>query len=101
MINVTIQNIIDYGLPLDNDRKVMTRGCSEEVLKNLEEKYSCSTNDICKKVGNKFVIYDDVRYDYIPDSDKDLWIVNFEVYIRSSSTYRYYILRRNVNKKFR
>lgn len=101
MIKVTIKNIIDYGLPLDDDRKVMTRGCSEEILKELERKYSCSTNDVCKKVRNEFVIYNDVRYNNIPDCDKDLWVVNFEVYIRSSSTYKFYIMKRRINRKFR
>ena len=103
MIRVTIRNIIEYGLPLDSDYKVMSRGCSKEVLKSLEKKYKCKTEDVCRRSGfapSAFQIYENVIYNHIPEKDKDKWIVNYEVYIRSSFAYKYWIFVRKFNKLF-
>lgn len=93
MIKVTLKNIEDFDLPLDNTNKVLERGTSEEVLNRLEKKYKAKTHEICSKSkSSNYVIYEDSKYNYIKPADKHMWITNYEVYIRSSFTYKFWIL---------
>lgn len=104
MIKVKLYDILMYGLPLDNYSKVMMRGCSRKVLKELEKKYSYKTNDVCLKTGlsqHNVMIYENVIYHDIDEKDKDKWVVNYEVYMRSSFVYKFWIFVRKVNRKFR
>ncbi len=92
MIKVTLKNIENFGLPLDNTDKVLARGTSKEVLKRLEKNHKAKTHEICSKSSSSgYVIYEDSRYNYITPEDKHRWLTNYEVYVRSSFTYKFWI----------
>lgn len=94
MIRITLQNIIDFGLPLDRYDKVMKKGkynTSREILENLEKKYGVKSYVVCQEGIKHYEIYDNAAYYYIPDEDKARWITNYEVYIRTSLRYRLFI----------
>lgn len=92
MIKVTLKNIEDFDLPLDNTDKVLERGTSKEVLKRLEKSHKAKTHEICSKSSSsKYVIYEDPRYKHIAPEDKHRWLTNYEVYVRSSFTYKFWI----------
>lgn len=92
MIKITFKNIEDFDLPLDNTNKVLARGTSKEVLKRLEKSHKAKTHEICSKSpSSKYVIYEDPRYKHIAPEDKHRWLTNYEVYVRSSFTYKFWI----------
>lgn len=102
MIKVRLQDIIMYGLPLDNFSKVMPRGCSKHVLKELEKKYSYKTNEVCEKYSipkSSIMIYENVIYHNISEEDKDMWVVNYEVFMRSSIVYKFWIWFYRIKRK--
>ena len=75
MIKVTLKNIENFGLPLDNTDKVLARGTSKEVLKRLEKNHKAKTHEICSKSSSSgYVIYEDSRYNYITPEDKHRWL---------------------------
>ena len=101
MIRVTLKNIQDYDLPLENYSKVFPRGMSKKVLEQLEKKYNRKTDQLCRKVGKfNYEIYVNVEYWDISDKDKDSWVVNYEVYIRSSFIYKFWIFVYKIKNKF-
>lgn len=92
MIKVTLKNIEDFDLPLDSTSKVLARGTSKEVLKRLEKIHKAKTHEIClKSSSSKYIIYEDPRYRNITPEDKHRWVTNYEVYVRSSFTYKFWI----------
>lgn len=92
MIKVTLKSIEDFDLPLDNTNKVLARGTSKEILKRLEKSHKAKTHEICSKSpSSEYAIYEDSRYNYITSEDKHRWLTNYEVYIRSSITYKFWI----------
>jgi len=92
MLKVTLKNIENFGLPLDNTDKVLARGTSKEVLKRLEKSHKAKTHEICSKsLSSEYIIYEDSRYKNITPEDKHMWLTNYEVYVRSSFTYKFWI----------
>lgn len=92
MIKVTLKNIEDFDLPLNSTSKVLARGTSKEVLKRLEKIHKAKTHEIClKSSSSKYIIYEDPRYRNITPEDKHRWLTNYEVYVRSSFTYKFWI----------
>lgn len=92
MIKVTLKNIMDFELPLDNHSKVIERGTSEEILRRLEKKHNVKTFRACSKGKNsEYEIYENEAFKYIPEQDKNMWLTNYEVYIRSSFKYKLWI----------
>lgn len=92
MIKITFKNIKDFDLPLNNTDKVLARGTSKEILKRLEKNHKAKTHEICSKTSSsEYVIYEDSRYNYITQEDKHRWLTNYEVYVRSSFTYKFWI----------
>ena len=99
MIRVTLRNITDMGLPLNNGSKIMDDGAtSEQVIKQLEKKYHLKTYKLCyKSCGQRYVIYTNPAYRLIDPKDKFKWVTNYEIYVRSSFQYKLWIL---VNQLF-
>ncbi len=92
MIKVTLKNIEAFDLPLDSASKVLARGTSKEVLKRLEKIHKAKTHEIClKSSSSKYIIYEDPRYRHITPEDKHRWLTNYEVYVRSSLAYKFWI----------
>lgn len=93
MIKVTLKNIEAFELPLENFSKVLKRGTSKEVLERLEKKYGKKSCDICYKDPDfGYTIYANAVFNYIPEEDKNKWVTNYEVYVRSSFTYKFWIM---------
>ncbi len=75
MLKVTLKNIEDFDLPLDNTNKVLARGTSKEVLKRLEKSHKAKTHEICSKsLSSEYIIYEDSRYKNITPEDKHMWL---------------------------
>jgi len=92
MIRVTIRSIEQLELPLDTTSKILERGTSKKVLKELEEKYGVKTCNICSKSPQfGYSIYANAAYNYISEQDKNKWVTNYEVYVRSSFLYKFMI----------
>ena len=91
MIRVTLENINDFNLPLCTYEKVTKRGDAKRVLKKLEKKYNLKTNYVCVRYYSTFILYANVSYKYVPKEEKNKWISNFEIYIRSSFIYKFWI----------
>lgn len=92
MIKVTLKNIEDFDLTLDNTDKILARGTSKEVLKRLEKKYGKKSNHMCSKIFDTYEMFANKEYYYISIEDKYKWITNYEVYIRSSFQYKFWIV---------
>lgn len=91
MIRVTLDNINDFNLPLYTYEKVTKRGDAKRVLKELEKKYNLKTKYECVRYYNTFTLYANASNNYVPEEDKDKWISNFEIYIKSSFVYKFWI----------
>ena len=101
MIIVTLRNIEELGLPLDNTSKILERGTSGKVLKNLEKKYGQKTYHMCYKFPiYGYHIYANAAYAYIPKEDKQKWVTNYEIYVRSSFVYKFWIWFYKIEKYF-
>jgi len=99
MIIVTLRNIEGLELPLDNSSMIMERGTSKKVLKELEKKYNLKSHHLCFKSPHfGYNIYANAAYYYIPEEDKQKWVTNYEVYVRSSFIYKYWIVFYKVSK---
>lgn len=100
MIKVTLQDILNFNLPLYDNTEVLPRRnyTSKEILKNLEKKYHIRTNDVCTRYNEycKFKIF---QNPYISEDDKYRWITNYEVIVRSSLTYKFWIFYYTVIKR--
>lgn len=92
MIKVTLKNIKDFDLPLDSTDKILERGTSKQVLKQLEKKYGKKSNYMCSKIYDTYEMFANAVHYYIPIEDRKKWITNYEVYIRSSFQYKFWIL---------
>lgn len=92
MIMVTVRNIEELELTLDNSSMIMERGTSKEVLKELEKKYNLKTKHLCCKDPHfGYNIYANAAWQYIPEEDKQKWVTNYEVYVRSSLLYKFLV----------
>ena len=92
MIKVTMRNIEQLELPLNTTSKILERGTSKEVLQKLEKKYGFKSHIICTKSPQfGYVIYINPEYKRIPETDKNKWVTNYEVYVRSSFKYKFMI----------
>ena len=100
MIKVTRRSVDELGLPLDSTSKILERGTSKEVLQKLEKKYGFKSHIICSKSPQfGYIIYKNPEYKNIPEPDKNKWIVNYEVYVRSSFEYKFMIWLYKVKTK--
>lgn len=100
MIKVTKRNIYELDLPLDTTSKILERGTSKEVLQKLEKKYEFQSHIICSKSPQfGYIIYENPNYKNIPMTDKNKWVTNYEVYVRSSFKYKFMIWLNKVKTK--
>lgn len=91
MIKVSLENIQDFDLPLDTTEKIVKRGESKRILKRLEKKYHLKSHQECRKFDGTYILYTNVSNFYVPKEEKELWIQNYEIYIRSSLVYKVWI----------
>lgn len=92
MIKVTLRNINELELPLNNSSMIMERGTSKQVLKELEKKYNLKSDYICSKDPDwGYEIYANAAWHYIPEEDKQKWVTNYEIFVRSSLLYRFLV----------
>ena len=91
MIKVSLENIQDFDLPLDTTEKIVKRGKSKRILKRLEKKYHLKSHQECRKFHGTYILYANVANFYVPKEQKELWIQNYEIYIRSSLVYKVWI----------
>lgn len=97
MIKVTLGNIRDFDLPLDTNEKVMERGESKKILKRLEKQYSLKSHYVCRMMDNDddgytYELYANAANTYVPIEEKRKWVVNYEIYVRSSIVYKFWII---------
>jgi len=92
MIKVDLQRISDFDLPLDTMESVVKRGESKRILKRLEKEYNLKSYYVCAKISDIYELYANVTYYYVPKYEKESWIENYEIFIRSSIVYKYWIL---------
>ena len=67
MIKVSLANIRDFGLPLDNTSKIVKRGNSKRILKKLEKKYGLKSHVVCRKMFGTYEFYCNVANNYVPN----------------------------------
>lgn len=91
MIRVTLENITAFDLPLDSTEKIVKRGDSKRILKKLEKRYGLKSHWVCRKDNGIYLLYANAAYFYIPDKLKEIWIKNYETYVRSSIQYKFWI----------
>lgn len=92
MIRVSLGNIQDFGLPLDTTEKIIKRGESGRILRKLEKQYNVKSTYECRKGNQTYMFYEDVSNNYIPHKVRKMWIDNYEIYVRSSIQYKFWIL---------
>lgn len=91
MIKVSLENIQGFNLPLDTTEKIAKRGKSKRILKKLEKKYHLKSHHVCRKFHGTYILYANVAYFYVLKEEKEKWIHNYEIYIRSSVVYKFWI----------
>lgn len=91
MVLVFLENIQDFDLPLDTTEKIVKRGKSKRILKGLEKKYRLKSHHVCRKMFDTYELYANAANSYVPEEDKKLWIVNYEIYVRSSAYYKFLV----------
>lgn len=88
---ITLRMVREFGLPIER-RKILDyrlQSMSNKMLSELEEKYHLSSKKAFSKTdGKRFNIE---RNPFVNQDDKNLWIVNYEVAIRSSKKYRFFV----------
>ena len=91
MIKVSLENIQDFNLPLDTTEKIANRGKAKRILKKLEKKYHLKSHQECRKFHGTYMLYANAANFYVPKEEKEVWIHNYEIYIRSSIVYKVWI----------
>lgn len=91
MIKVSLENIQTFDLPLDTTEKITKRGESKRILKELEKKYGLKSHYECRKNQGKYMLYANPSNYYVLKEDKEAWIKNYEIYVRSSVEYRFWV----------
>lgn len=100
MIIVTLRNIEQLELPLNNTSKIVKRGNSGKILKSLQKKYGLKSHLICSKSKSfGYNIYANAAYHYIPEETKKTWVTNYEIYVRSSFVYKFWIFFNKITKR--
>lgn len=92
MLKVLIENVIDLDLPLNTMKLVTKRGKSKHILTKLEAQYLLKSHHVCRKVNDKYILYANAAYSYVPNEVKALWVQNYNQYVRSSLEYKFYII---------
>ena len=101
MIRVSLDNIKDFGLPLDTTEKITKRGESGRILKKLEKKYNVKSSCECSMGNRTYMFYEDVSNNYIPCETRKMWIDNYEIYVRSSVQYKFWIVMHKLGNSFK
>lgn len=83
MIKVSLGNINDFELPLDNFHKITRKGNSKRVLKRLEKKYGLKSHFVCRKMFGTYELYANSANFYVPEEIKEKWIENYKIYVAS------------------
>ena len=97
---VTLRNIKELGLPLDNTGAILERGSSGKILKQLERKYGYKSSIFCNRdLESGYYAYRNAAYYYISEEDMNKWFVNYEIYVRSSISYKFWICVYKIKKK--
>ncbi len=92
MIKVSLANIRDFELPLDNTSKIVKRGNSKRILKELEKKYGLKSHIVCRKMFGTYEFYFNALNNYVPKETKEQWIQNYRIYVASSFNYKVWIV---------
>ena len=92
MIKVSLENIQDFGLRVDNTSEIVKRGNSKGILKKLEKKYGLKSHFVCKKMFGTYEFYCNVANNYVPKETKEQWIQNYRIYVASSLKYKFWIV---------
>lgn len=92
MIRVSLENILDLGLPVNTTEEVGKIGNSKKVLKGLERKYKLQSHKLFKKVnenyGMRIYEIDKEQYSNIPEIEKRWWLKNYKEYASASMLYK-------------
>jgi len=88
---ITLRMIRELGLPIQRNKVLDEKFymVSTGVLTELEEKYNLSSKKCFKKDDGK--VFNIEKNPFINEKDKNLWLVNYEVALRSSKKYRFYV----------
>lgn len=96
MIRVSLENILDLGLPVNTTKEVGKIGNSKKVLKGLERKYKLQSHKLFRKANGKYGmrIYeiDKEQYSDIPEIEKRWWLKNYKEYVSASMIYKMVII---------
>ena len=53
-------------------------------------------------MGNRtYMFYEDVSNNYIPRETRKMWIDNYEIYVRSSVQYKFWIVMHKLGNSFK
>lgn len=98
MIKFSLLNIIELNLPLDSYSAVCERGDSKKILLQLDKKYKHTVDSSiacsCERSSTGEVawdFYENPAFNYVDNKDKEIWIENYQIFIRSSIKYKLWI----------
>ncbi len=98
MVIVNLKDIRNLNLPLNTNEKILkleNRGIQRSQarwkLKEFEQKYGQKTRQLMTRFKDRYLVYVNAAYAYIPDEVKSQWLTYYEIYVRSSLEYKMFI----------